>query len=111
MCSPVMFMRNVCPLPVIRSVWSSLRTNPDPSTSGWRAGSVRTSKISLAGAGLARDTLMDVAVSAIHGTYPYRANHQPRSGPSQPTLQPVWTDDERLGLERSHGDPGQVTRR
>ena len=58
MWSPVMFIRNTWPVPVIRSDFSSLITKPDPSSSACRSGLVSTSKTSLVGASIVRLTVM-----------------------------------------------------
>src|SRR6478609_5679562 len=62
MCGPDMFIRNTCPVPVIRSLFSSLRTKPDPSSSACLSGLDSTSNRSCDEASMVRWTVMLVSV-------------------------------------------------
>src|SRR6476646_56711 len=58
MCSPDMFIRKTCPVAVMRSVFSSLLTKPEPSSSGCRSGLESTSKSACDGASMVRWTVI-----------------------------------------------------
>src|ERR1035437_6022400 len=65
MWSPVMFMVNTWPVPVMRCACWSERMKPEPSSSRCRAGSVSTSKMSCAGALTVRVTTIWLWFSVI----------------------------------------------